>query len=443
MATKTAEKKRTETTNGIGCRAIRIRSAFPDRNVFFPYPSKGLWSVDGPIGPQPLSPRAQDLLDLVGGIYRIESQIPRTLTNPVREWSLQGAVRDVEFWSTTGGPLLTSVLGFMNRSLWTIAFRQRRKAAALAIKSDATSKVDEVILFSGGMDSASGAGVHKTSKERVQLVSFASTQSKLQRELAEALGYAPPVQWRLKGHRGKEGMDLIRSLMFLTLGAVVAESFGVSTVYQYENGFLAAAVPPAGNFIPTRHAHPELHRRLERLFSAVFSKKSTIVNPFAKMTKREVVDTFFRTCDPTLAEHVLRETQTCWRLSQPSVGGAPKDPWVPCGVCTPCIVRRTARPGEARKGAWKGWKGYAYDLKKRKVQADEKLGRSFGAHLELVEIALNNTNDYALIEELAPEARELVGASAGPTVADAASLLRRFALEFCDTFDISIGGSAS
>jgi 7-cyano-7-deazaguanine synthase in queuosine biosynthesis len=442
MANKTAAKKRTDTTTGIGCRAIRVRSAFPDRNVFLVYPGEGLWRVDGPIGPRPLSPRVQDLLDLVGGIYRIESQIPRTLTNPVREWRLEAAVRDVEFWSSTGGHFLASVLGFMNRSLWTIQFRQRNKAAAVPITLT-TSRVDEIILFSGGMDSASGAGVHKTPKDRVRLVSFASTQAKLQRELAEALGYGPPVQWRLKGHRGKEGMDLLRSLMFLTLGAIVAESFGVSTIYQYENGLLAAAIPPAGNFIPTRHAHPELHRRLEQLFSAVFAKRSTIVNPFAQMTKREVVDTFSKTCDQSLAENVLRKTQTCWRLSQPTVGGKPKEPWVPCGVCTPCIVRRTARPNEVRKGAWKDWKGYAYDLKKRAVQADKKLGRSFGAHLELVEIALNSTDDYALIEELAPEARQLVGAFAGPTVADAASLLRRFALEFCDTFDISVAGSLS
>src|SRR5262249_7696329 len=73
--------------------------------------------------------------------------------------------------------------------------------------------------------------------------------------------------WRglRQGRRGKEGMDLIRALMFLTLGAVVAESFGAEHVFQYENGCLAMAIPPAGTMVPTRHAHPELHRRMQSL----------------------------------------------------------------------------------------------------------------------------------------------------------------------------------
>lgn len=41
---------------------------------------------------------------------------------------------------------------------------------------------------------------------------------------------------------GNEGMNLIRSIVFLTLGAVVAETFGTSSIFQYENGFLAAAI---------------------------------------------------------------------------------------------------------------------------------------------------------------------------------------------------------
>jgi hypothetical protein len=64
---------------------------------------------------------------------------------------------------------------------------------------------------------------------------------------------------------------------------------------------------------------------------------------------------------------------------------------------------------------------------------------SFSAYLELVEIALTSGDDWSLIEELAPEARSLIGAPAGPSVADAAALLRRFAHEFCETFEISVG----
>jgi 7-cyano-7-deazaguanine synthase in queuosine biosynthesis len=391
------------------------------------------------MGGRQLSPRALDLLDLSGGIYRVESQIALRPTNPAIEWHIAASVRDLAFWSSDGGPLLAFVLGFLNRARWNFRFRSRPKVNELAFEAEKTRKVTDIILFSGGMDSACGAGVHKGPREEAQLVGFYSTQLALQQALAKDLGYAEPTQWRLTGHRGKEGMDLIRAFMFLTLGAIVAESFGASRIFQYENGFLAAAIPPSGSFVPTRHAHPEFHRRMERLFESVFGRTLVIENPFRTMTKREVSDAFERSAGKEKSELMLRQTQTCWRLSQASVGGKKKAPWVPCGVCTPCIVRRTARPEEAKKGAWRGWSGYAYDLKKPMVRKHPKLGLSFSAYLELVEIALTSGDDWSLIEELAPEARSLIGAPAGPSVADAAALLRRFAHEFCETFEISVG----
>jgi len=170
-------------------------------------------------------------------------------------------------------------------------------------------------------------------------------------------------------------MDLIRALMFLTLGAVVAESFGAPRVFQYENGVLAMAIPPAGTMVPTRHAHPELHRRLMRLWETVFGRHIDIRNPFALMTKREEVESFTEAIGNERAERVLRQTQTCWRLSQAHVGGEPKLPGQPCGVCTPCIVRRTARPLEAVRA--KSWPGYAFDLKRLSVRRHAKLGMTF------------------------------------------------------------------
>src|SRR5262249_16811407 len=119
------------------------------------------------------------------------------------------------------------------------------------------------------------------------------------------------------------------------------------------------------------------------------------------------------------------------------VGGEEKTPGRPCGVCTPCIVRRTAWPSEVP--ASENWEGYAYDLTKLSVQRHEKLGMTFRAYLELIAIVLGTSDDDALIEELAPEARAWIGGAAGPTRDQAASLLRRFTTEFCEAFDIADG----
>ena len=339
-----------------------MRSAFEARTATFDPGASAIWAVDGPLGAGSLSPRVLDLLDLAGAIYRLESQIPRRPTNPVKEWQVNAPVRDVAFWSASGGALLASVLRFLNRALWSFNFEARGKTEELSIIAE-PRPVHEVVLFSGGMDSACGAGVHPGPREQVQLV-FGGNQGGLQKRLAAELGYGPLTQWRLVGRRGKEGMNLIRAFMFLTLGAVVAETFGVSTIFQYENGVLAMAVPPSGSQVPTRHAHPEFHRRLERLFEAAFGRKMEIRNPFLLLTKREEAAAFAKAAGADAAEAVLRQTQTCWRLSQAHVGGRPKKPSVPCGVCTPCIVRRTARPFEAAKGAWQDWSGYAFDPKR-------------------------------------------------------------------------------
>lgn len=437
MAVRAITKKDPEREVSVECSVIGVRSAFKPRHARFVFPPTSIWTVDGPLGSAPLTPRVLDLLDLVGAIYRIESQVPQRLTNPMKEWRITAPVRDPRFWAAEGGTLLGSSLGFLNRALWTFTFERRRNSADPILTRSNARKVEEVILFSGGMDSACGAGVHKSAKQKVQLASFSTRQGGLQRAIATELGHLPPTQWRLHGGRGKEGMNLIRSIVFLTLGAVVAETFGASTIFQYENGVLAAAIPPSGSFIPTRHAHPELHRRMERLFKVVFEREIVIRNPFALLTKRETAQQFSKSVGSSLSESILRRTETCWRLAQAQVGGKPKRPGTPCGVCTPCIIRRTARPFEASKEAWQGWRGYAYDLKKPRVHNHAKLGLTFRAYLELINIVLDFPDDRGLIEELAPEARALIDGPAGPRSEDIAPLLRRFAKEFCDTFEIA------
>ncbi len=233
-------------------------------------------------------------------------------------------------------------------------------------------------------------------------------------------------------------MDLIRAFLFLTLGAITAKTHGASRIFQYENGLLTMAIPPAGTQVPTRHAHPEFHRRMERLLEAVFECKLEIRNPFAVLTKREEAASVAKSAGPSKAEAILRQTQTCWRHSQAwRVGKWKKKPSVPCGVCTPCIVRRTARPFEAERGAWDGWPGYAFDLRNAAIQRG-KLGTTFRAYLELITIVLHSTGDHEMIADLAPEARALIGGPAGPTEQEAANLLRRFAEEFCRAFEISV-----
>jgi 7-cyano-7-deazaguanine synthase in queuosine biosynthesis len=423
----------------VRCKVRGVRENLPTREADFDLGPEPMWSVQGQLGSAQLSDRALDLLDLAGAIYRIESQIRRRATDPAIEWVVTAPVRDAVFWNSTGGLLLASTLSFLNRALWKFRFTQRRGAPAIVLPGLSQNPIEEVILFSGGMDSLCGAGSH-AAPHRARLVSFYHSQSGLQAELAAELGFAPPTQWRLGGRRGREGMNLIRSFMFLVLAAVVAASHRARKIYQYENGVLAVAVPQSGNFIPTRHAHPETHRRMTKLLNAVFDADFEIVNPFLELTKREVGIRLVRAIGEQHAEKLLRRTETCWYLMQPRIGGEKKHVRQPCGVCTPCIVRLTARPNELTDWKWGKSKkpGYAYDLRKARVRNKERLGLTFRAYLELVEIVTGAADDQSLVDELAPEARMVIDNLLGPDEALVAGLMRRFAGEFCNTFEIRI-----
>ena len=412
-----------------------MRSQLPPRTADFDFGDKPAWAVHGPLGPSGLSLRGRDLVDLAGAIYRVESQIRRRATDPAVQWELAAPVRDPGFWRETGGPLLASCLGFLTRARWTFEFAGRPDAADFGRPPADDRQVDQITLFSGGMDSLCGAGSDQHSPASIQLVSFYHGQASLQDRLAERLGYNPPTQWRLAGRRGEKGMNLIRSFMFLSLGAAVAESYEARRIVQYENGVLATAVPQSGNFVPTRHAHPETHRRMTQLLDAVFGGSFTIDNPFLPKTKREVGAALAAALGPRQADDLLRETETCWHLFQPKVGSLKKKNGQPCGVCTPCIVRRTARPAEAAPDARFKWPGYAFDLRKPRYQNHPKAGTTFRAYLELVDIALTAPSDAALIDDLAPEAQALIDDVANEALV--AGVLRRFAGEFCDTFGIT------
>ncbi len=95
MAGRAAAKNSLKRKNRLQCRVIGVRSAYESREATVDFAGSPIWGVQGSLGPHSLSPRALDLVDLVGGIYRVESQIPLRPTNPPKEWQLHAPVRDV------------------------------------------------------------------------------------------------------------------------------------------------------------------------------------------------------------------------------------------------------------------------------------------------------------------------------------------------------------
>ncbi|HYD37038.1 MAG TPA: hypothetical protein VEA60_05460, partial [Allosphingosinicella sp.] len=180
--------------SAIVCEVRGVRTQLPPRTAEFKLGATPAWQIQGGLGPVPLSDRALDLLDLAGAIYRLESQIRRRSTDPAIEWKVRAPVRDPKFWRGQGEAPLASVLGFLNRARWHFEFEPRDAAPVLAAGDADAAGIDEILLFSGGMDSLCGAGSHEGRRDRCRLVSFYHSQAGLQQDLAAQLGYGRPVQ---------------------------------------------------------------------------------------------------------------------------------------------------------------------------------------------------------------------------------------------------------
>src|SRR5262249_23082672 len=143
-----------------------------------------------------------------------------------------------------------------------------------------------------------------------------------------------------------------------------ASSYRTHRIVQFENGVLATAVPFGGAYFMTRHAHPFFHREAERLLNAVLGGNWTIENPFLQYTKRGVYECMERAIGPAAARKIAGLTETCWYIqSNQYRRGRPKPNGEPCGLCVPCIVRRTAL--RRHEGG--------YDLTSSKVARDFEL----------------------------------------------------------------------
>jgi 7-cyano-7-deazaguanine synthase in queuosine biosynthesis len=393
----------------------------------------GWITAQGPIGPQPMSAAIGDILDIAAVVYRSERLIPRrSASNPNVRYELVVPVSDPDLWRGKPGGTLEELLGFLGMAEWTVQFVQRpRRARRYAVAAPVERSVARVALLSGGLDSTSGVGAGLVSASDTQLCSFYTRQRTLQAQIAASLGFPAPTQWRLQGGAGRGRSFYYRSFLFLALAAATADTFGAREIVQFETGILAGAIPPVPSLAMTRHAHPRLHRLFAQLLRSVLGDQWRILNPLWQMTKRQAVEAMRRNMSAQKAEAVVAATQSCWNLSAPHVFGVRRfDRQIKranqqCGVCVPCIVRRTALPQER----------FAFDLRRPAVRNHPKLSAHFLEYAEFLS-AIRAAPELSELRRILPaEALDLID-DGWTDLAALDVLLRRFAQEFFATFGL-------
>jgi hypothetical protein len=260
-------------------------------------------------------------------------------------------VRSPELWSSP--PVLDALsetLGFLTDDEYQFEFEEHRGSPPgaqeyLDLRDEAAARFepDEVILFSGGLDSLAGVvNLVLGQGKRAALVSHHSADKVLARQkqlVATLREIAPgrllhfPVLLRKRESLSKEYTLRSRSFVYASLGAAVGRMLGKHRILMCENGIVSLNLPIARQLVgarASRTTHPKALACFGLLFEMLFGESTCVDNPFFWKTKAEVV----KIIGDHGCSHLLASTISCSHVYQMNK----KQPH--CGECSQCIDRR-------------------------------------------------------------------------------------------------------
>ena len=299
--------------------------------------------------PRP-SDQAQDFLAIAIGAYVADRSFVRTdaADGWTRDFRLEVPVSDPDRWNVD---TLQKAISFLTGDRWELALRPGTPTPLEFSEDRPSGELSEVALFSGGVDSLTGAAEAVRAGHQPILISHYgdSPTATLQQTLAtqilgseEALSRliqfrltsAPAADPNATGYGFPDTTMRSRSLLFIALGITIASSMQVSTLRLAENGYIAINVPlhagRAGS-LSTRTAHPHFLDTLSHALHQA-SLAIDIKNPFLLLTKGQVTQRLLA----TRAAPAARSTVSC---AHP-IGRWQSEGYRNCGYCYPCLIRQ-------------------------------------------------------------------------------------------------------
>lgn len=310
---------------------------------------------EGPLQMQWL-PRTRDLFDLSTLVYIADELSPRP-ESWNREIGLYMPVENVKGWRSVGSDL-EKLLGFLTGDQFNVRWSPGRRLAPFGSHNLVLpiGGYDTVCLFSGGLDSLTGAFKLLGEGRRVLLVGHRSDgqASAAQYELYQALQarfgrQVDLVQCSVARSRIKSPKFALpekadenhrsRSFLFLTLGVAVATATRAEELVIAENGLIALN-PPLGpsraGSLTTRTAHPRFLVDFVRFVREIDVYRGRIWNPFLYDSKTDLMAAMQDWQIPLMQRSVSCAHATT-SVRWDAVPGVRH-----CGYCVPCIYRRTA-----------------------------------------------------------------------------------------------------
>lgn len=309
---------------------------------------------------QNLSALSLDLLEIAAYVYSADqsktrggSTFPSDGQNWYRQFELSIPVRHEEIWSDERVTAkLTELLRFMANDDYQFVFRQLegdypRDTYIEFDEGKPWFEPDSILLFSGGLDSLTGAVDELQDGDRkVLLVSHrpVSKIDKPQRDLVSGLKtryeahdrlFHVPVWVNKEKGITKDANQRSRSFLYASIAAVIATMTNLREIKFYENGIVSSNLPITDQVIDaraSRSTHPKTLRLMSELFSAVFGYEFKVTNPFFDKTKSDVVETL----ENHGGQELIGISRSCTRTMIST------RLHTHCGTCSQCIERRLA-----------------------------------------------------------------------------------------------------
>lgn len=370
-----------------------------------------------------------------------------------RRFQFHIPVREPKLWSSDAVlTVLRDTLGFLSDDEYEFTFKKLTSpppvSQYLELSAGGASgfQPENVILFSGGIDSLGGAVQEAiVGKKKVALVSHRSSPkiAKRQKDLIEDLGkycstkpFHIPVWVNKEKSLGKEYTQRTRSFLYASLATVVARIFGLWKIQFYENGVVSINLPIAPQVVggrATRTTHPQVINGFSQIFTALLKKPFTVENPFLWLTKAEVVSSIRKAGRGDLIKYSTSCTHV-WGMTNLNTH---------CGKCSQCISRRFATLSAGCPDIEDPEEIYETDL----LTGERKPGESRTMLESYVRSAkqVKDMSDTTFFSEFG-EVHRVTQHIKGTTVDTAASkildLHKRHAAEVCDVFAKGIRDNA-
>ncbi len=306
-----------------------------------------------------IPPALYDLLKIATYVYVADQCVSRG--GPKRfdygeDWHRQFRfvvpVKGHDVWSDSAmRAALEETLGFVSGDTYEFQFEpqgSRNDPDWLNFTGDADPGQDfnSVMLFSGGLDSFTGATeeILRHGVNPVLVGHYSCNPMKgLQRGLFEYLvglrhnGMKPlhvPIGINKDKELTRDTCQRTRSFLYGTLGAVVARRFGLDHVRFYENGIVSCNLPFDGQTYQaknTRSTHPKFLRLFSELVGTIIDAEFHFENPYFEMTRTDVCLRLKELRHEAEIEH----TRSCAKAMY-------VNPATHCALCSQCIDRRFA-----------------------------------------------------------------------------------------------------